>query len=246
MGDLTGRTVVVTGAGGGIGRAACERLLADGARVVALDLDPSGVVASCATDRIIGVACDVGDEASVEAAMVRAAEEFGPLTGLFASAGIGLKGRLHEMPLADWDRTIRVNLTGVFLSVKHVLPSMMAAGGGSIVTTGSISSVLASPGGAVSYKASKAGVNLLTKTVAVEYADHGVRANCLCPGAVETGFGSPAAAVGGAPSPVSARAPLRRKAAPAEIASIVSFLLSEESSYMTGATVMADGGFTAG
>lgn len=251
MGDLAGRVIVVTGAAGGIGRAACERLLADGSRVAALDLDPIAVQHLAAEldpsgERIVGIGCDVGDEGSVSDAITSAVARLGPITGLFANAGIGLKGAIHDMLLTDWERTLRVNLTGVFLTTKHVLPVMMAAGGGAIVTTGSISSVQASPGGAASYKASKAGVNLLTKAIAVDYASHGIRANCVCPGAVETGFGVPAAPVQGAASPVTARAPLRRKGEPEEIASVVSFLLSDESSYMTGSTVMVDGGYTAG
>lgn len=247
MPDLRGMTVVVTDAGGGIGRAACVRLAQDGADIAALDIDEDAAHETASAVRNTGVRgvalpCDVGDEDSVRAAVEATVDQLGPVSGLFANAAIADSGPLHELPLEGWERVLRVDLTGVFLSIKHCLPSMLAAGRGSIVTVGSLASVVAvKGGGAASYKAAKGGVTMLTKTVAVEYAESGIRANCLCPGAVETGFGSTA----GAPRPGVVTAPLARRAVPEEVASVLSFLLSAVAGYVTGTTIMVDGGYTA-
>jgi NAD(P)-dependent dehydrogenase (short-subunit alcohol dehydrogenase family) len=253
---LSGRRALITGAGSGIGRATALRLAADGARIAALDVDPA------AADRVagevaalgggaIGLAADVGDEAAVRDAVRAAAGYLGGLDTVVASAGITIASKTDETALDAWDLVIRINLTGVFLTLKHTLPELCAAGGGAIVTIGSVASLVAA-GRGVSYDASKGGVLQLTRAVAVEYADRGVRANCLCPGVVTTNLaansqtiaGPVDAATGDAPG-LRVRVPMGRNADPAEIAGTVAFLCSEDASFITGAAIAADGGFTA-
>lgn len=247
MTDLGNMTVMVTGGGSGIGRAACRRLAADGARVLVVDRDETAAGQTLEAVQSVGgtglaVAADVTDPYALAAAVARANAAWGPVTGLVAAAGIASRGPIMDISLEDWQRGLDINLTGVFLSIRACLPDMLEQGSGAIVTIGSIASVQASPGGGVAYKASKGAVNLLTKAVAVDYAGSGVRANCLCPGSVATPF---TGAVPTGSSAVVDASPLRRRAEPEEIASAAAFLLSEDASYITASTVMADGGFTA-
>ena len=248
----------MTGAGSGIGRACAQRLVADGASVAVTDVRSALVdeVASeltAAGGSVFASSLDVADEDAVAAVTASAAEQLGGLDGLVAAAGIASAGAIHELTLADWELVMRVNLTGVFLAAKHALPHMMGSGG-AIVTIGSVSSVVIGAGGsAASYKAAKGGVLQLTRAIAVEYADAGIRANCVCPGAVATNIGRHArelsaqttTAVERGVRPFSMAAPDDRRADPAEIASVAAFLLSDDASFMTGAAVMVDGGYTA-
>jgi NAD(P)-dependent dehydrogenase (short-subunit alcohol dehydrogenase family) len=256
---LVGRRVLITGGGSGIGRASAERMAAEGAAVTVADIRPT--LAEETAHEIVrcgGAArwtfCDVGDEESVRGATATAIEAMGGLDTLIANAGIVTGGVVHELSLRDWELVLRVNLTGVFLSAKHALPHIVEAGGGAVVTIGSVSSVVVGGGGsAASYKAAKGGVLQLTRQIAVEYAAAGVRANCVCPGAVETNIlrhatdqvnelttSSPSAS-----AKVNVIPPLARRAVPSEIASVVAFLASNDSSFMTGTAVMVDGGLTA-
>jgi 3-oxoacyl-[acyl-carrier protein] reductase len=158
---LAGRRAIVTGGGSGIGRASALRLAAEGARVAVLDkrvelADTAAQEIRAAGGEALALACDVGVEPEVEAATRAAAEAFGGLDALFANAGTSGAGWIHELALEDWDAVLRVNLTGVFLAAKHAIPHLLDAGGGSVVTTGSIASVVVGPGGsAASYAASK-------------------------------------------------------------------------------------------
>lgn len=256
---LAGVRALVSGAGSGIGRASALRLASEGAAVVATDIR---VELAEETARLIidqgGVAsvrfCDVADEASVRDATAEAAGVLGGLDTLVACAGIASRGVTHELSLHDWDLVLRVNLTGVFLSCKHALPHIVDAGGGSVVTIGSVSSVVIGGGGsAASYKAAKGGVLQLTKQVAVDYAASNVRANCVCPGAVDTNIGHHGRELAPRlttvetvpPTRVQLVPPMPRRADPSEVASVVAFLASRDSSFMTGSAVMVDGGLTA-
>lgn len=251
---LDGRRALVTGGGSGIGRASAVRMAAEGARVFVTDVR-DGLAREAAAE--VGGSwahCDVASEGDVADATARAADALGGIDVLVAAAGIATPGLVHELSLEDWDLVLRVNLTGMFLSAKHAIPHMLDAGRGSIVTIGSVSSVVIGAGGsAASYKASKGGVLQLTRALAVDYAANDIRANCVCPGAVATNLGRhsaelrPALATA-APSPpvkITIEAPIHRRADPSEIASVVAFLASDDASFITGAAVMADGGYTA-
>jgi NAD(P)-dependent dehydrogenase (short-subunit alcohol dehydrogenase family) len=265
MGQMTGRSflghglaerrAIVTGAGSGIGRACATLLARHGAAVAVADLRGHAVdcvVGDITADggRAIGVTCDVGSEESVAETVAAAAAKFGGLDTVIAAAGIARPGRIGDLTLTEWDTTIRVNLTGVFLTLKHTLDRLAAAGGGTVVTIGSVASLVAA-GSAASYDASKGGVLQLTRAVAAEYADRNIRANCVCPGLVKTHLARNSRHLYGPAgsrdeTPFSrVRGLVERPADPAEIATVVAFLCSDAASYMTGAAVPVDGGYTA-
>jgi NAD(P)-dependent dehydrogenase (short-subunit alcohol dehydrogenase family) len=239
---MAGTRALVTGAGSGIGQAVARRLASAGP-VAALDVRHDLLVDQ---GHAVAIEADVGDESSMARAVEQAAVAMGGLDVVVACAGVLDAGATHELSLDAWERMLRINLTGTFLTVKHALPHLLEAGGGSIVTVGSIASVVAG-GYASSYDASKSGVLGFTRAVAVEYADKGIRANCVCPGHVATNLKAHSAETMGSTPSVAGRVsvPITRRADPDEVAAVIAFLCSDESSFMTGATLMVDGGFTA-
>jgi NAD(P)-dependent dehydrogenase (short-subunit alcohol dehydrogenase family) len=253
---LAGRRIFVTGAGSGIGRATAIRLAAEGAAVAVVDVrdgvaDPVAGEVEAAGGRALALTADVRDEASVEDAVRATVAEFERLDGVVACAGITASSSTDSMALAAWDLVIAVNLTGTFLTIKHALPHLVAAGGGSIVTIGSTASLVAA-GRSAAYDASKGGVLQLTRAVAVEYAERGVRANCICPGVVATNLAAssrqldaPMASLDNTGPSSRLRIPMPRAADPAEIAAVAAFLVSDDASFVTGAAIAADGGYTA-
>jgi NAD(P)-dependent dehydrogenase (short-subunit alcohol dehydrogenase family) len=257
MRRLAGRRALVTGAGSGIGRAVSYRLAAEGAAVGVVDVRDGAaeaVAAGIAEEggKAFAAVADVGREASVEAATADIVAALGGLDTVVACAGIAFAGTTHGMALDAWDTMIRVNLTGVFLTLKHALPHLLEAGGGSIVTIGSVASLVAA-GQNSAYDASKGGVLQLTRSVAVEYVDQGIRANCVCPGLVATGLGANTrlirdqAEVSGSRRAAAERLdiPMSRASDPGEIAAAVAFLCSDDASFITGVALPVDGGFTA-
>src|SRR5579863_9152479 len=188
---FAGRRILITGGGSGIGRASAERLASAGAVVTVADrrvhlAEETAAAIKAGGGRCVAVECDVADEASVSAATTRAAKEMGGLDGVVAGAGIATPGATHLLTLSDWEKVIGVNLTGVFLTIKHAIPHLLANDRSEVVTIGSIASFVFAGANALSYPASKAAVVSLTRAVAVEYAGRGLRANCVCPGLVET------------------------------------------------------------
>ena len=196
-GRLTGRRALVSGGGSGIGRAAALRLAREGAAIAVTDkrislCEKTAEEIRSAGGEAISIACDVGSEQDVAEAVRQTVEAFGGLDSLFANAGTAGSGWIHDLELADWEYVLRVNLSGVFLCAKHCIPHMLSNGSGAVVTTGSIASVVVGAGGsAASYAASKGGVLQLTRQIAVDYGKQGIRANCVCPGAVKTSLGVP-------------------------------------------------------
>ncbi|GAA2890062.1 3-oxoacyl-ACP reductase [Pseudonocardia halophobica] len=240
MGDrLRGLAVVVTGAGSGIGRAAAEAFAAEGADLVLADRDADAVEQVAKETGGLAVATDVTDEAQVAAMAAAAVDAFGRIHGLYANAGIDGAGRAHELTHARWSRVLDVNLTGTWLTIRAVLPAMLAAGGGSIVTQASTAALTGVPDLAA-YSAAKGGVTALTRQIAVDYGREGIRANALCPGTVWTPLvertyaGRGGDATFGSMDAMRERAargyPLGRLGTPAEIAAFALFLLSPESS----------------
>lgn len=247
--------VLVTGGASGIGRASAEACARLGGPVAIIDLDPDQAAAvadeakSLGAQRAVGIGCDIRDEAQVEAAVARASEELGNLRGLVTCAGIDLGGLAHELPLDVWSQVIDVNLTGTFLACKHVLAAMVEHGeGGSVVCASSPVAKLAVKGGASAYCASKGAVSALVRTLAVDYAEHGIRVNAIVPGTTETPLmwaNVPDDEVEDVRGIIGKQVALGRLARPGEIAEGVVWLLGEHSSYVTGSHLDVDGGLGA-
>ena len=247
MRGVAGKVALITGAGSGIGEATARRLAAEGARVVVGDVNGDAAIRVAgeigrAASPIVG---DIADPAAAEVMVHHAVDTFGRLDILHNNAASGAAGRIADIDPDSWNRTIAINLTGHFLMTRAALPVMLGQGSGVIVNMATAAAVLVEEGiGA--YAAAKAGLIALTRQIAVEYGRRGIRANCLCPGAVATpptlAFAN---AVEGVRARMEAANPLRRLAAPEELASVVVFLASDESSFVNGATIMVDGGATA-
>lgn len=247
--------VVVTGGGSGIGRAAALAVAERGTPVAILDVHAAAAEAVAAEARelgapaVAGAACDVRDEQSVIDALTAAVDEVGNLRGLVACAGIGDGGFVHELSLESWNNVIATNLGGTFLACKHVLVHMLDHGeGGSIVCASSPWGEVAAPGGASAYCASKGGVSSLVRSLALDYAQHGVRVNAVLPGATETPLmwsGVPSDDIAAARERISGQLVVGRLARPDEIAAGVTWLLSDAASYVTGSQLVIDGGLLA-
>jgi NAD(P)-dependent dehydrogenase (short-subunit alcohol dehydrogenase family) len=249
MRRLDGRIALVSGAASGIGKASALRLAAEGARVVCADVNEAGAQATAAEietkdGKAIAVRCDVTDPDQVAAAVKAAVSTYGKLDVLACIAGIGGFRRTIESSIDDWHKIIGVNLTGTFLLCRAALPHIVESRG-SIITCGSVAGLKSHPY-AAAYCASKGGVVMLTKALAVEYARKGVRVNCLCPGGVETPLISQfSLPEGGSQMALMRITPLDRMGKPEEIAAAVAFLASDDASYMNGATLVVDGGLSA-
>ena len=235
--------VVVTGGGSGIGLATCTRLAADGFTVAVLDIKPADNQDGAA----LALRCDVTDESDVEAAMAAVLGRFGRIDVLVNNAGITgsqQAARCHETPVAEWDRVHAVNVRGPFLCSRAVLPSMVARGSGHIITIASVAGFIAFPG-RCAYTASKGAALMLTRSIAVDYAAAGIRANAVCPGMVYTPMTSWRLDQPELRAAVEDRIPVGRVAVPEEIADAVSLLASGRLGYMTGHPLVVDGGMSA-
>lgn len=253
--DLSGDVALVTGAGGGIGRAYAEALAGAGAAVACVDVDADG--ASETADRLdttsLAIEADVTDEAAVAESVARTVAELGGLDAAFANAGIGgAQAPITDYDLADWRAVLDVNLTGVFLTCREAARAMRAADGGSIVSTASIYGHVGSVAGtSPAYSAAKGGVVALTRELAVSLAPHGIRANAIAPGFVDTdllesGIADLSEAEReGFDREIERRTLLGRRGEPEELMGLAVFLASEASSYVTGQSFPVDGGWLA-
>jgi NAD(P)-dependent dehydrogenase (short-subunit alcohol dehydrogenase family) len=246
---LQGKVAIVTGAGSGIGRASAQRFAAEGAAVVAADIRGPKVdetVALIERDGGTAAACqaNVADAADVERMVAFAVDTFGGLDALFNNAGTLRPGTAVDLSVEDWDLVMAVNVRSVFLGAKYAVPAIAARGGGTIVSTASVSGLNGDPASVV-YSASKAAVINLTRSLAVDHAGQRIRVNCICPGAIDT------PPVGRMLSDPDARGrserahPLGRIGRPEEIAAAAVWLSSEESSFVSGQAIVVDGGLTA-
>jgi 2,5-dichloro-2,5-cyclohexadiene-1,4-diol dehydrogenase 1 len=247
---LTGRVIAVTGGSGGIGGATARLIAARGASVVVADRDIEGgrrVVAEIegqggAADFI---RTDVSNEDEAQAMVQFAVRRFGGLHGAFNNAGIDNGHRaVADLPAAEWRQNVDVNLTGIFLCMKHEIQHMLAHGGGAIVNTSSTAGAVGC-GNAAAYVSAKHGVVGLTRSGAIDYSARGIRVNAVLPGAVETPMLEKALSDPGVRALVEQGHPIGRAGKADEIAEAVAWLLSAAASYVTGATIMVDGGFTA-
>ena len=244
MGLLDGKIAVITGAGSGMAKASTKIFVREGARVVAADI--SGAEKDTARevgDGVIPFHCDVTKEADVEALIATAVKEFGRVDAVLNVAGIGGSGGLiADVKMADYDRTLDVDLRGVLLGMKYGIRAMLAAGrGGVVLNWSSIGGLNASPGTGV-YSAAKAGVIAATKAAAVEYGPKGIRANAICPGIILTEI---MGAAGAKHFPqMLEKAALKRPGQPAEVAEVAAFLASDRASYISGAVIPVDGGWS--
>ncbi len=248
------RPAIVTGAGSGIGHATVAKLAESGCRIVAVDLDAEGCERAADTARAAGsealpAALDVRDADAFAAAVDSAEQRFGAPPRLLANvAGVGVAASLTETTREAWDMVVGINLTALFHTCQVVLPRMLDAGGGTIVNVASVSGLVGVRNRAA-YCASKAGVIGLTRSIAVDYAQHGVRANAICPGTVASEWIGKILA--DAPDPDAAREAMEqrqldgRMGSPEEVASGIAFLASDEARFVNGSAFVMDGGMTA-
>jgi NAD(P)-dependent dehydrogenase (short-subunit alcohol dehydrogenase family) len=249
---LEGKVALITGAGNGMGRAAALLFASEGARVVVADAVRAGGALTVESVRNAGgdahfVQVDVSDAAQARAMVDATMTEYGALHVLYNNAGIlpSDDAGLTDTPEATWDRVMDVNLKGVWLGCRFGVPAMLDSGGGSIVNVSSLVALVGSATPQVAYTASKGGVLALTRELAIEYSRRGIRANALCPGPIETPLLAELLS-----NPEWARRrlvhiPMGRPGRPEEVARAALFLASDDSSFMTGATLVVDGGISA-
>jgi len=252
MGRLEGKSVIITGAGSGIGRAASLLFSKEGARLIAVDrnenVKETAELVTKAGGTIEAMMADAGSENDVKGFIEKAVSKYGKLDAIWANAGIsGGLVPIPEQTVEQWQEILRINLIGAFLAVKHSMPIMIRQGHGAIVCTASVAGLKSGASGHP-YAASKAGVISLVQTTAYSLSGTGVRINAVCPGLIETGMTKPVfdrAKQRGTTDKIGQLNPLKRAGQPHEIAAMGLFLASDEASYVNGQAFPVDGGLTA-
>ncbi|WP_123042990.1 SDR family NAD(P)-dependent oxidoreductase [Cohnella candidum] len=246
---LQQRAVIVTGAGSGIGRAICLEMAKEGARVVVADIQQAGCDETVrlvreAGGEAIAVRVDVTEATQIEAMVDAAIQAYGRIDVVCNNAGIG-GAALPALEASEdmWDRVMNVNVKSMFMVCRRVIPHMLRNGGGTIINTSSASGFIASPAGC-DYTASKHAILGLTKQLAYEYGQKGIRVNAICPGVIETALTKDVAVDGGPFEQLTMNAPAGRYGQPEEVAKAAVFLASDDASFMHGAAVRVDGGST--
>jgi dihydroanticapsin dehydrogenase len=249
-GRLDGKVTIVTGAGSGIGRATAIRFAEEGARVTCVDIDPETVATTAAEigDAAVAVTADIADPEPVRAYTDDTVARWGGLDVVFNNAGVNLPGVFHEVPDEVIDRTLAVNVKGTMYGCRYAIPHMLRAGGGSLINTSSVNGIVAEPFLTV-YAASKGAIVMLSKGIALDYAKRGIRCNAIAPGWVDTPLNyAHAEMLGGLDhvyATIDSFQPIGRPGEPREIANVALFLASDESSFVTGTLIVADGAMTA-
>jgi NAD(P)-dependent dehydrogenase (short-subunit alcohol dehydrogenase family) len=244
MSELKGKVAVITGAGSGMGRAAAEVFVREGAKVLAADISgQQDETATALGDAVFPFQVDVANEVSVEAMFGAALNEFGKVDAVLNVAGIAGAAPLADLTVEEFNRFLSVNLVGVMLGTKHGIRSMLPSGGGAIVNWSSTGGMNGSRLPTAAYSAGKAGVISVTKAAAIEYGTQGIRANTICPGFVETAMSGGKGAGERFPGLVKGSA-LQRAGQPEEVAELASFLSSDRATFITGAVIAIDGGST--
>jgi|HubBroStandDraft_6_1064221.scaffolds.fasta_scaffold675892_1 NAD(P)-dependent dehydrogenase (short-subunit alcohol dehydrogenase family) len=251
---LADKVAIITGAGGGQGRAAALLFSREGAKIVASDWNAQSGEETAAQVRAVGgdaihIGADVSATAQVRGLIDGALESYGQIDVLYNNAGVGYSstlsmGDILKTPEEDWDRVLAINLKSVFLTCKYAIPEMLKTAGGSIINTSSVAA-LVGEGSAHAYTAAKGGMISLSRAIAVEFGPKNVRVNCICPGVIDTAMVESVVGPLKDPSRPFRLSPIRRLGTADDIAYCALYLASDESSFVTGAVFVIDGGLTA-